>query len=118
DQAPAVPDVVLVRGNARQVMLLEEAALAAGLESTPLMGRPTCAALPATMSTGRAATSLGCIGNRVYTDLGDDELYVALPGKHLPAVTQQLAAMVRANRELENYHRARRAEVSAALAPP
>src|SRR5262249_40746129 len=38
------PDVVLVHGNARQVMLLVEAAQAASVESTAgMMGRPTCA---------------------------------------------------------------------------
>src|SRR5262249_10076932 len=36
------PDVVLVRGDAKQVMLLVEAAQAAGVEAAPgLMGRPT-----------------------------------------------------------------------------
>src|SRR5262245_21338372 len=89
--AAGTPDVVLVRGNARQVMLLEEAAHAAGVGSGgSLMGRRTCAALPATMASGRGAASLGCIGNRVYTDLGDDELYYALPGKHLGAVIEKL----------------------------
>ncbi len=102
------PDVVLVRGNARQVMLLEEASRAAGVGgTTPLMGRPTCAAIPLAMRTQGAVSSLGCIGNRVYTDLGDDEFYFALPGKHLAAVIDRLAAIVHANAELEKYHRAR-----------
>jgi uncharacterized protein (DUF169 family) len=108
-QARFVPDVVLVRGKARQLMLLEEAAQAAGVGgSSPLMGRPTCAALPAAMQTGKAVSSLGCIGNRVYTDLGDDEFYYAIPGKSVAAVVDKLAGIVQANRELEKYHRARR----------
>ena len=42
--APVPPDVVLVRGNARQLMLLAEAAQAAGVAGTgAAMGRPTCA---------------------------------------------------------------------------
>jgi uncharacterized protein (DUF169 family) len=102
------PDVVLVRGNAKQMMLLQEAALAAGVSgSAPLMGRPTCAAVPLVLSTGQSASSLGCIGNRVYTELGDDEFYYALPGKHVAAVVHRLATLVNANRELEKYHRAR-----------
>jgi uncharacterized protein (DUF169 family) len=102
------PDVVLVCGNARQIMLLEEAANAAGVGGgAPLMGRPTCAALPAAMQSQRGVASLGCIGNRVYTNLADDELYYALPGKHLAAVTQKLAEIVNANHALETYHRAR-----------
>jgi uncharacterized protein (DUF169 family) len=108
--AAAEVDIVLVRGNARQMMLLEEAAQAAGVGSNLApMGRPTCAALPAAMQSGRGVASLGCIGNRVYTDLPDDELYYALPGKHLAAVVDKLAGIIHANRELEKYHQARRA---------
>ena len=108
DQAPSEPDVVLVRGNARQVMLLEEAAQAAGGGGgSALMGRPTCAAVPAALRSGRGVASLGCIGNRVYTELPDDELYFALPGRQVAAVVEKLATIVNANCELEKYHRAR-----------
>jgi uncharacterized protein (DUF169 family) len=103
------PDVVLVRGTARQIMLLDEAASAAGVSGTaPLMGRPTCAAIPLAMQTQKSVSSLGCIGNRVYTELGDDEFYYALPGKHVAAVAEKLAGIVNANRELEKYHLARK----------
>jgi uncharacterized protein (DUF169 family) len=74
------------------------------------MGRPTCAAVPEVLRTQRGAASLGCIGNRVYTELADDELYFALPGKDLGAVVEKLAILVNANRELESYHRARAAQ--------
>jgi uncharacterized protein (DUF169 family) len=110
------PDVVLVRGNARQLMLLQEAAQAAGVAgAAPLMGRPTCAAVPLAMQTQVGVSSLGCIGNRVYTDLGDDEFYYALPGKHLTAVADKLVTIVNANAELEKYHRARQAEARASV---
>ena len=39
-------------------------------------------AIPAAMAHGMV-TSAGCIGNRVYTDIGDDELYSAIPGTAL-----------------------------------
>jgi uncharacterized protein (DUF169 family) len=108
DKSPLEPDVVLVRGNAAQIMLLEESAQAAGVGGTSgPMGRPTCAALPVALQTQRGVASLGCIGNRVYTEMADEELYYALPGKHLAAVVQKLGAIVAANRELEKYHRAR-----------
>jgi uncharacterized protein (DUF169 family) len=110
--APFEPEVVLVRGNAKQIMLLTEAAQAAGAGAeAPLMGRPTCAAVPTVLQTQRSAASLGCIGNRVYTELADDELYFALPGGHLSRVVEKLVAIVNANRELESYHRARLAKV-------
>ena len=102
------PDVVLVSGNAKQMMLLVEAAHAAGLSSdAALVGRPTCAAIPAVLKSGQAAANLGCIGNRVYTELGDDGLYFAIPGPRLGSVVEKLSTMVNANRELEEFHRGR-----------
>jgi uncharacterized protein (DUF169 family) len=106
--APFEPDVVLVRGNARQMMLLTEAARAAGVApTTGPMGRPTCAAIPEAMRSQAGAASLGCIGNRVYTGLADDELYFVLPGKHAAAVVEKLVTIVNANQALESYHRQR-----------
>jgi uncharacterized protein (DUF169 family) len=110
--APFDPEVVLVCGNAKQIMLLAESAQAAGAGAeAPLMGRPTCAAVPTVLQTQRSAASLGCVGNRVYTEMADDELYFALPGGQLRRVVEKLAAIVNANRELEKYHRAKLATV-------
>jgi len=109
-QAPFVPDVVVVRGRAKQVMLLTEAARMAGIGSEMAARlRPTCAILPETMRTGQAGISLGCIGNRVYTQLGDDELYVAIPGPKVSEVVSKLGTILAANRELERFHQGRRA---------
>ena len=105
---PCDPDLVLVRGTAAQLMVLVEAAQAAGVApDAPAMGRPTCAALPQAEKSGRPAMSLGCVGNRVYTGLQDGEGYVALPASALDAVAGRLEAMSRANAELEKFHRAR-----------
>jgi len=101
-------DVIIVRGNAKQMMLIAEATSAAGLShDAGLMGRPTCAMVPEAMRSGRGAVSLGCIGNRVYTGLGDDEFYAAIPGPKLDALLGKLATIVTANRELERFHRTR-----------
>jgi uncharacterized protein (DUF169 family) len=101
-------DVVLVRGNARQLMLLAEAAQAAGVAGAgPTMGRPTCAVIPQAINADRTATSFGCIGNRVYTAAPDDEAYFAIPGAQLRAIEEKLAVIVHANNELEKFHRAR-----------
>src|SRR5437660_974040 len=42
-----------------------------------------------------------------YTEAPDDELYFVFPGKQVAAVAEKLATIVRANNELEKYHRAR-----------
>ena len=39
----------------------------------------------------------------------DDEAYFAIPGSHLGAVEEHLTVMVRANQELEKFHRGRAA---------
>lgn len=108
DRAPLPPDVVLVRGNARQLMLLNEAATAAGVTgATPTMGRPTCALLPAAINGRQAGASLGCVGNRVYTALADTEAYFAIPGAKVGDVESKLRTIVHANAELEKFHRGR-----------
>ncbi len=108
DRAPLPADVVLVRGNARQLMLLAEASQAAGVAgATPTMGRPTCAVLPEALESKRTSASFGCIGNRVYTALADSEAYFAIPGAALSAVEAKLRTIVHANQELEKFHRAR-----------
>jgi uncharacterized protein (DUF169 family) len=108
DRAPLPPDVVLVRGNPRQLMLLAEAAQSAGAAgTTPAMGRPTCAVLPEAINSGRTAASFGCVGNRVYTGAGDDEAYFAIPGTRLADVERRLEVIARANSEMEKFHRSR-----------
>jgi uncharacterized protein (DUF169 family) len=111
-KAQGTPDVVLVRGNARQIMLVMEAANAKSLVSTfPIMGRPACAVIAAAIDGGKAVTSLGCIGNRVYTELSDGEFYIAVPGRALDVTVDSLRSIVAANSELEQYHRGRCAHV-------
>jgi uncharacterized protein (DUF169 family) len=101
-------DAILVSGNARQMMLLAEAAHAAGIGSdSSVVGRPTCAAIPAVMKSGLTATNLGCIGNRVYTELADDELYFIIADSQLDRIVEKLAVITNANRELEKFHSAR-----------
>jgi uncharacterized protein (DUF169 family) len=105
---PVDPDVVLVAGRPGRVMLLQEAALRAGIASpAPLLGRPTCMALPASLAQGVIATT-GCVGNRVYTDLGEDELYVVIPGKDVARVAAEAQTIANANLKLTEYHQGRR----------
>lgn len=105
---PVEPDVVLFAGRPGRVMLLQEAAHRAGVRAqAPLLGRPTCMALPAALAYGVVA-STGCIGNRVYTDVGEDELYVTVPGKDLPRIADEAQAIAAANVTLSEYHRGRR----------
>ena len=110
--ATDIPDVVLVSGTPKQMMLLAEAATAAGIGAeNGVMGRPTCAVIPAVMQSDKGASSLGCIGNRVYTALSDDDFYFAFPGKHIDLLIEKLETILNANRALEEYHQQRQAEI-------
>jgi uncharacterized protein (DUF169 family) len=113
-ESPIPPDVVLVRANARQLMLLAEASEHAGVAgASPAMGRPTCAVLPESINATRTAVSFGCVGNRVYTGAGDAEAYFAIPGQHVAAMERSLATIVRANETLQQFHESRAAVAAA-----
>jgi uncharacterized protein (DUF169 family) len=111
-EAPVAPDVVLFACQPAAAMLLNEAALRAGKGAgMPALGRPTCMALPASLEHG-AVMSLGCIGNRVYTGLGEGEMYIVLRGSDLAAVAEALAVITGANAALTDYAQGRRSQLS------
>ena len=68
-------------------------------------------ALSAALQHG-AITSLGYIGNRVYTGLSDEEMYVVLRGKDLAAIVKALKTIASANSSLQEYARGRREQLS------
>lgn len=111
---PVEPDVVLFSGIASRVMLLHEAALRGGCAARfPVLGRPTCMGLPAAMAEG-AVVSFGCIGNRVYTDLSEGEMYAIVPGRDLARLADELETVVSANAQLSQYHQSRRETLASA----
>jgi uncharacterized protein (DUF169 family) len=111
--SPVDPDVVLVAGRPGRMMLFQEAATRAAASVAPMLGRPTCMAIPAAM-TGGLASSLGCVGNRIYTGVSDDEFYVVVATPTLPAIVEQLSTIVSANEALTDYHTNRRATLATA----
>jgi uncharacterized protein (DUF169 family) len=109
---PVEPDVVLFWGPPGRIMLLQEAALRAGVaEELQTLARPTCMILPAALQHGTVA-STGCIGNRVYTGLAETELYVAVPGRDLMQVAGEASIVHSANATLLEYHRGRQRELT------
>jgi uncharacterized protein (DUF169 family) len=111
---PVDPHVVIFAGRPARLTLLSEAALRAGVSANaPLLPRPTCMALPAALAQG-LVTSSGCIGNRVYTDLGEDELYAVVAGRDLSRVVDELETIASANAQLAEYHRGKRQSLATA----
>jgi uncharacterized protein (DUF169 family) len=110
-KTPVDPDVVLFWGPPGRVMVLQEASVRAGV-STQLntLPRPTCMVLPAALAHGITASS-GCIGNRVYTGLGESDLYVAVPGRDIARIAEETAVVRAANATLVQYHQDRKQQL-------
>lgn len=105
---PADPDLVIFVTRPMQAMVLQEAALRLGIGlQHSALGRPTCMSLPAVLAQ-EMVTSAGCLGNRVYTGLREDELYVIVPGKILGRIADSVSGIAEANSKIAEYHRERR----------
>ena len=109
---PTEPAAVIVTGTPGGLMLLHEAGARIGVASTSLLGRPTCMAIPAALASG-IASSLGCVGNRIYTSLEDEEFYSVIRADTLAAIAPEIATITAANVMLTQYHRDRRATITA-----
>lgn len=105
-------DLVLIAARPAQAMLIYEAAVKAGAGSavTNALGRPACAVLPLTMASRQTSISLGCKGNRTFTGLPDEEMYVSIPGDSWQAVLDKLAETHEANAAMESFYRGRKAQ--------
>ena len=113
-EATFAPDVVLFACKPSGAMLLNEAAARAGVGAgAAALGRPTCMALPASLQAG-SIVSLGCIGNRVYTGLGEDELYLVINAQKLEALADALDVITGANNALRQYAQGRKTELATA----
>ena len=101
------PSVVLLAVKPAQAMLLYEAALKAGAGNSLLnvLGRPGCGVLPLAVKSQTSALSFGGIGNRTFTGLPDEELYVAIPGQRWQAVVDSLRETLSANESMGSHYR-------------
>jgi uncharacterized protein (DUF169 family) len=106
-ETPVPPDVIVFACRPTAAMYLGEAARAVGAASTlPPLPRPTCMAIPA--AAGGATMSLGCIGNRVYTGIGDDHIYLMVRGADAESIASALNRILTANAQLRTFHADRR----------
>lgn len=118
EEARVAPDVVLLFVDARQTLVLSEAAQQVEDGHPPAMGRPACAVVSQVMNTGRGALSLGCCGARAYLDvLTDDVAIFAIPGAKLEAYAQRIEVLAKANSILAKFHRIRRHHIASGATP-
>jgi uncharacterized protein (DUF169 family) len=109
---PLDPSVVIMTCRPSKAMLLNEALIRSKVKSNAqVLGRPTCMALPAALENG-TTLSLGCIGNRVYTGAGEDEMYIVIPGANVEKIAQEMAVIAKANQALEEYASGRKVRLT------
>ena len=108
-------DAVLMAVTPAQSTLVFEAALKAGIAqgAAGASSRPSCAILPAAAKTDLITISFGCKGNRTFTTLGDDEMYVSIPGGRWDEFVDRLIEVQRSNLTMGNYYQAQAAKFSA-----
>jgi len=76
--AATIPDVVLVRTNARGVMTISDA-----IPDLSIEGKPQCHIVAIAKEQNRPAVSVGCALSRARTGMAAHELTCALPGPRL-----------------------------------
>jgi uncharacterized protein (DUF169 family) len=112
ETASFVHHLILVAAKPAAAMLIYESALRAdaGSALANILGRPACAVLPLASKTGLTSLSLGCMGNRTFTGLPDEELYVCIPSGHWNTVLTKSTEIGRANSTMQQFYLSRQAQ--------
>lgn len=79
------PDVVLIRVDGRQMMLLGDA-----LPDLRIEGKPQCAIVAIAKEQGKVAASVGCALSRARTGMPADQMTCAIPADKLEDVVREL----------------------------
>ncbi|MCI4363329.1 MAG: DUF169 domain-containing protein [Thermoplasmata archaeon] len=90
---PVPPTNVLLFARPKSAMY----ALEAAHFQAPLNGRPMCAIMPILNAGAPVAVSAGCIGSRIYSNMGDDRMVVGIRGDHVEKFVAELRRIRHAN---------------------
>ena len=92
------PDVVFLRLNAKQAMVLSDAVPGIRVE-----GKPQCHIVAIAKEEGVPAVSVGCMLSRVRTGMPSSELTAAIPARQLPALLDDLRRTAEADAAVARY---------------
>lgn len=95
---PTDPDVVLVRVNGRQLMVLSDA-----IPGLRIEGKPQCHIIAIAKDQGEVAASVGCALSRVRTGMRATEMTCAIPGRQLPDLLSTIKANATADSAVAVY---------------
>lgn len=98
DRATLDPDIVFLRINGKQLMLLNDAWPGLRFE-----GKPQCHIIPVAMNTGDITVSSGCMLSRVRTGMSNNEVTCAIPARKLAELVGCLQAARSADLQAAAY---------------
>jgi uncharacterized protein (DUF169 family) len=97
-ETPVDPDVVLLRVNGRQLMVLSDA-----IPGLRIEGKPQCHIVAIAKEQGVPAASVGCALSRVRTGMPPTEMTCAIPAARLPDVVAAIRRNAVADTEVAKY---------------
>jgi uncharacterized protein (DUF169 family) len=92
------PDVVLLRLNPKQVMIMHDA-----LPGMRMEGKPQCHIIALAKEQQEIAASVGCMLSRVRTGLPNSQMTCAIPARRLAEVVERLKTTGAADTEVAAY---------------
>ncbi len=95
---PADPDVVFLRLNAKQLMVLSDA-----LPGLRIEGKPQCHIVAVAKEQGEIAASVGCALSRVRTGMSANEMTCAIPASRLEEVVEAIQRNATADTAVARY---------------
>ena len=103
DALPVAPDVVFLRLNAKQAMVLDDA-----LGGVRFEGKPQCHVLAIAKDEQQPAISVGCMLSRVRTGMSNSEMSCAIPAAKLGETVEALRRNAEVERVVASLRRRRR----------
>lgn len=92
------PDVVLLRVNGRQLMVLSDA-----IPGLRIEGKPQCHIVAVAKEQQQPAASVGCALSRVRTGMSPTEMTCAIPASRIPDVVAAIKRNAVADNEVAKY---------------
>jgi uncharacterized protein (DUF169 family) len=97
-ETPVDPDVVLLRLNARSLMILRDA-----YPSLQIEGKPQCHIVPVAKEQGSLAASVGCMLSRVRTGMPNTDMTCTIPASLMPEVVERTSGAATVDATVGRY---------------
>jgi uncharacterized protein (DUF169 family) len=95
---PVDPDVVFLRLNAKQLMVLSDA-----IPGLRIEGKPQCHIVAVAKEQGEVAASVGCAASRTRTGMPASEMTCAIPANRLPEILDAIERNAEADTAVARY---------------